>query len=337
MTVQYAPTSPGSDTSHAVVETVAGTIPVSALGTTLMHEHLFVTSEEIRLNNPGGWDEEKEVAAAIERARAMTDRGVNTMVDLTVYGLGRNIARIARVNAAVPELNIVAATGLYTYDGLPFPFIYQGPGSLMGGDEPMVQMFTSDIRDGIAGTGIKAAVLKCALENELTPGVERVLRAVAETHKRTGTPITVHTNPTAKTGLVAQRILAEEGVDPGRVVIGHSGDTTDLDYLDALIAGGTYLGMDRFGLDFLLPSDQRVATVAALAERGYADRMVLSHDASCHIDWLPPGAKEQLAPNWHHTYLHDEVIPALLKAGVTQEQLDTMLISNPRRYFTPAG
>lgn len=113
------------------------------------------------------------------------------------------------------------------------------------------------------------------------------MRAVAQAHLRTGAPITVHTSAHAQTGLTAQEILRSEGVDLGAVVIGHSGDTSEPDYLHRLIDNGSYLGMDRFGLDILLPTDERVATVATLARQGLADRMVLSHDASCHIDWFP--------------------------------------------------
>jgi phosphotriesterase-related protein len=62
--------------------------------------------------------------------------------------------------------------------------------------------------------------------------------------------------------------------------MGHSGDTADLGYLTSLADAGCLLGMDRFGLDILLPCAQRVDTVAELARRGYADRIVLSHDAA---------------------------------------------------------
>ncbi|MFJ9210839.1 phosphotriesterase [Streptomyces sp. NPDC102264] len=201
----------------------------------------------------------------------------------------------------------------------------------------MTELFVRELTEGIADTGVRAAFLKCAVEDELTPGVERVMRAVAQAHLRTGAPITVHTNANARTGLAAQDILRGEGVDLGAVVIGHSGDTTDLDYLHRLIDNGSYVGMDRFGLDMLLPGDQRVATVAALAREGFAERMVLSHDASCHIDWFPPGVRERIAPNWHYTHLHDEVLPALRRDGVTEAQLTTMLVDNPRRYFSPAN
>lgn len=314
------------------VQTVRGPVATEALGTTLMHEHVFVLSEEIRRNYPSTWNEEERVRDAVTRLRALKQRGVDTIVDPTVIGLGRDIERVARVNEQV-DLNIVPATGLYTYNDIPFFFHYVGPDTMFGGDEPMVDMFVGDITEGIAGTSIKAAFLKCAIEDQLTPGVERVLKAVAETHKRTGVPVTVHTSAPHRTGLVAQEVLRTEGVDLSRVVVGHSGDSADLDYLRELLDAGSYLGMDRFGLDVLLPTDQRVTTVAALVEQGYADQLVLAHDASCHIDWFPPGMVAEFAPNWHFTFIHDTVLPALRDAGVTDEQLTTMLVDNPRAYF----
>ena len=317
----------------AQVSTVRGPIEASELGTVLAHEHVFVLNEEIRQNYPQLWDEEAQVANAIARLTELKERGVDTIFDPTVIGLGRDIHRVARINAQV-DLNIVPATGLYTYDDVPLFFRMQGPGTMLGGPEQMVDLFVGDLERGIAGTDIKAAFLKCAIEEELTPGVERVLRAVAAAHQRTGAPIMVHTSPAHRTGLDAQRVLREEGVDLSLVMIAHSGDTTDLDYLHELIDAGSILGMDRFGLEILLPTDDRVATIAKLAAEGLADRMVLAQDASCHIDWFPPGLVETMSPNWRFTFIHDQVIPALRQAGVTDEQLTAMLVDTPRRFIT---
>ncbi|WP_033341533.1 phosphotriesterase family protein [Catenuloplanes japonicus] len=318
------------------VDTVRGPVPVGELGTVLMHEHVFVISDEFRRAAPETWDEDERVADAVQRLKALAATGVTTIADPTVIGLGRDVARIARVNAQV-DLNIIVAAGVYTLSDIPDHLRYHGPNTLLGGPEPMVELFVRELTEGIAGTGIRAAFLKCAIEDRLTPAVERVMRATAAAAVRTGAPITVHTNPGAGTGLVAQEVLRSAGVDLSTVVIGHSGDSTDLDYLRRVADNGSYLGMDRFGLDVLLPGDQRVETVAALAREGYADRMVLSHDASCHIDWFPPGVREQALPNWHYGHLHEVVLPALRAAGVTREQLTTMLVDNPRRYFTRAS
>jgi phosphotriesterase-related protein len=115
------------------------------------------------------------------------------------------------------------------------------------------------------------------------------------------------------------------------VVIGHCGDSTDLDYLKELMDAGSTIGMDRFGLDLLLPFEDRVSTVAQLCAHGYADRMVLAHDAACFMDWFDLELQPVMAPNWHYTHISDDVLPALLAQGVTQDQIDQMLVDNPRR------
>src|SRR6202043_1498001 len=119
------------------------------------------------------------------------------------------------------EINIVVATGLYTYDDVPFYFRFRGRDSESGAD-PMTAMFVADIPDGIAGTGVRAAFLKCAIEDQgLTPGVERVMRAVARAHVITGAPVMVHTHPVSQSGLAALRVLTEEGADLSRVIMAH--------------------------------------------------------------------------------------------------------------------
>jgi phosphotriesterase-related protein len=322
------------------VETARGPIDVSALGTTLMHEHVFVLSTEHVQNYGEGawWDEEERVTDAVEKLTELKGLGVDTIVDPTVWGLGRYIPRIERI-AGQTDLNIIVATGLYFDDDIPHQYSLRGPGLLIDpGVDPMVTDFTRDLTEGIADTGVKAAFLKCKVEHKgLTPGAERILRACAHTHRETGAPITVHTNSWTGAGRLAKQLFEEENVDLTKVVIGHAGDSNDLDYLKELADAGCILGMDRFGLDIYNPTDQRVATIAALAEQGYADRMVLAHDASCYIDYFPgkdaEAAKEAFSPNWNFTHISQDVLPMLRERGVTDEQLQTMLVDNPRRYF----
>jgi phosphotriesterase-related protein len=301
-----------------------------------MHEHVFILSTEHVQNYGDWWDEEARVSDAVAKLNAIHAKGITTIVDPTVWGIGRYIPRIQRIAAQV-DLNIIVATGLYAFEELPHQYAYRGRGLLLDIPEPMVDDFTGDLVDGIAGTGVKAAFLKCCVEAPgLTPGVERIARAVARTSIDTGKPITVHTSGPAQSGRLAVDLFGKEGVDLTTVVIGHAGDSNDLDYLMELADTGATLGMDRFGLDLFNPTADRVATVAALAERGYADRMVLSHDASCFIDYFG-AARDAVhaaaAPNWHYEYISDDIIPALRDAGVTSAQIDQMLVDNPRRYF----
>jgi phosphotriesterase-related protein len=321
----------------ATVETVRGQVELGSLGPALMHEHVFVLSTEYVQNyGSAWWDEEARVADAIAKLNALYAKGIHTIVDPTVWGLGRYIPRIQRIAAQTP-INIIVAAGLYVYEELPQQYAFRGPGMLLDMPEPMVTDFVGDIVEGIGDSGVKAAFLKCCVEApEPTPGVERIARAVARAHIETGAPITVHTSATVQSGRTAVRIFAEEGADLTKVMIGHAGDSNDLDYLTELADQGVLLGMDRFGLDVYNPGLERIKTVAALAARGYAPSMVLAHDANCFIDYFGADhdATRALMPDWNYEHISDAVLPALLDAGVTQAQLDTMLVENPARYFT---
>ena len=320
------------------INTVNGVIETSRLGVTLMHEHVFVLSPEIMQNYPEGWrDEEARIVDAVNRLNELKSRGIDSIVDLTVIGLGRYIPRIRRV-AEQTDINIVAATGVYTYNDVPMYFHFRGPGTDLGGPELMTDMFVRDIEEGIANTGVKAAILKCATDKPgLTPGVERVLRAIAHAHRQTGAPISTHTHARTRRGLEQQVIFKAEGVDLSRVIIGHSGDTTDISYLEELVGNGSYIGMDRFGIDTILSFEDRVNTVARMCELGHADKMVLSQDAACFNDWLPERDLPAVLPNWHYLHIHNDVIPALRSRGVTDEQIETMLVTNPRKIFETQG
>jgi phosphotriesterase-related protein len=315
------------------VQTVRGPVDTADLGTTLMHEHIFVLTADVQQNYPEEWgSEDDRVADAVRRLTELAGRGVRTIVDPTVIGLGRYIPRIQRIAEQV-DLNIVVATGCYTYDDVPFFFHHRGPALDPALPDPMVDLFVADIEEGITGTGVKAGLLKCAIDHQgMTRGVERVMRAVAAAHRRTGVPITVHTHPTSRTGLEVQRVLGDEGVDPRRVVLGHSGDTTDVDHLTELAEAGFVLGFDRFGINLATTFEARADTLVEMCRRGFAGQIVLSQDASCYIDWLAPGVMD-LLPQWHYTHLLDDVLPYVREHGVTEEQIETMLVTNPHEYF----
>ncbi|MFI5716682.1 phosphotriesterase [Nocardia sp. NPDC051750] len=320
------------------IHTVRGAVDTADLGVTLMHEHVFVLSSDMQQNYSAEWgSEDARVDDAVRRLTVAYEAGVRTIVDPTVVGMGRYIPRIARIAERVP-LQLVVATGLYTYNDLPFYLRHRGPApDRLGGKgtDPLVEMFVSDIRDGIGGTGVKAGMLKCAVDAPgITLGVERVMRAVARAHHETGVPITVHTHADSGSGLEVKRVMCvEEGVDPGRIVLAHSGDTTDLEYLTALGDAGFVLGMDRFGLNLDTPFEARADTLIEMVRRGYTGRMVLSQDANCYIDWMEPAVREAVLPQWHYTHLFDDVFPYLLDRGIEQRQIDMMLVDVPRAFF----
>ena len=311
------------------VNSVRGPVEADRLGATLMHEHIFVLSPEME-KTADQWDEAAETSRAVEKLRELKASGIDTLVDLTVIGLGRYIPRIVAIAEQVQDINIVVATGVYTYNDVPMFFHFRGPGTVLGGPEPMVDLFIREIREGIGDTGVRAGILKCASDRPgITPGVERVLRAVAQAHRATGMPITTHTpTPPEPWGLEQQRIFRDEGVDLSRVVIGHSGGTVNTDYHLALLENGSYLGFDHFGLPGIT-LEARVDAVARLCARGYAGRIVLSHDAMCFVDWFPRQVMDA-AQTWRWTYISDEVVPVMRAHGISDGDIDAMLVQNPR-------
>ena len=314
------------------VETVRGPVQAADLGWTLMHEHIFVKNPELEHNYPSPeWDEEAMHDTALAGFQALADRGISTVVDLTVIGLGRNIQRIQEVAAKTP-LNVVVATGYYTQKDLPAYFHNHGPGLYADVAEPLVDMFVRDIRDGISGTGVKAAMIKVVTDRfGITPDLERVLDAAAQAHLQTGVPITTHTNAEHRGGLEQQDFFRARGVDLQHVVIGHCGDTTDLDYLRRLMDNGSPIGMDRFGMDIMAPAQDRVDTVVRLCEAGYADRLTLSHDASFFSVNLEPSVRSRIMPNWHHRYISDQVLPEMRERGVSDATIEQIMVANPAR------
>lgn len=319
------------------VQTYRGGVEPQRLGVTLIHEHIFVRNPELERNIPSAdWDEGVMVDLAVEGLDRLRTLGVETVVDLTVPGLGRDVDLVARVAQRSP-VNLLASTGWYTSNVLPPFFQFNGPGLLIDGPDPLEELFISDIEEGIGGTRIRAAMLKVMTDAEgITPDVARVMAAAATAQQQTGVPITTHSHPASRNGLAQQAFLRERGVAPERLIIGHSGDTEDLDYLRELMDNGSTIGMDRFGMEHVLPDSRRADVVVALLERGYANRMVLSHDAAFFSHVTPPAWRAEHAPHWHMEDIHRRVIPLLKERGVSQAELDQLLIENPRRLLTPA-
>lgn len=307
----------------AIIQSATGPLDTADMGFTLMHEHVLVMWPPMYQQYPELFDRAALMDTAVKRLSAARAAGVRTMVDLTPIDLGRN-PEFIREAAQKSGMQIIVPTGLY----------YARPFYFLGRPESaMVDLFVRDITVGISTTGIRANVIKCATEPVMDPINERVLRASAKAHRQTGVPICTHTYAANRTGLDQQRIFKEEGCDLGRIVIGHSDDSDDIDYLDQIIQNGSFCGMDRIGIQRPRTDEQRADMVAALVERGYASRITLSHDASCHLDMLAPEVLEQLGANWNFTHIPNTIIPMLRERGVSDDAIEQMTVRNPRHIF----
>jgi phosphotriesterase-related protein len=324
------------------VQTVQGAVEAEDLGTTLIHEHLRVWDEAVHNQWPTAETAEEEPpylvppggdhAVAVREAKAAVDLGVKTICDPSAMFLGRDV-RFMRAVSEESGLQVVPCTGIYTYDYLPLFFQSRNP-------DQIADLFVSDIEQGIQGTEIKAAFIKVAADEPgVTENIEKVHRAAARASVRTGAPIMAHSRPASDTGPRQIEIFEEEGVDPAKVQIAHTGDSDDLGYIEGLLEKGVWIGLDRYGLNLYLPYENRQRTTKALLERDYANRMFLSADSCGTLDYFPARVLEQLAQaggaeDWTIRMVPERVLPELRESGMTEEQERTMMVDNAVGWLT---
>lgn len=313
------------------VTTVLGPIDTAKMGFTLSHEHLLISAAGIPHVYPEFVPRQAAIQEAIRRLNEARAEGISTIVDLTTMDLGRDIRAIEYVSR-VSGVNIIAATG--TWLEIPRAFRLADP-------DDISRLYIREIREGIEGTGIKAGVIKVANDaGGVTAPGEIILRAAARAQKATGVPIITHTWAPERVGDQQVGIFESEGVDLNRVCVGHSNDTTDLEYLTGLLRRGVWLGMDRYPSHRPDVPDWRVRTqtLKALLDAGHGDRILLSHDDSVTLLIQPPAARaERIKRNPDHIcFIKRHVLPYLKELGATDEQLGQLAVANPRRFFEGA-
>ncbi|HYA35646.1 MAG TPA: phosphotriesterase-related protein [Candidatus Binataceae bacterium] len=312
------------------INTATGSISPGRLGTTLMHEHLLIgwAGWELDCTVPR-FDRKTALKNSVEQLKQLKDMGLQSFVDPCPMDIGRDVTFAAEV-ADKSGVNIICATGLYKEDLGNTSYMKQRT------VEQITEVYVTELTKGIGDTGIKAGVIKCATgKDKITPYEEMCLRAAGRAHRRTGAPITTHTDE-GTMGREQLDIFASEGVDLSHVIIGHSCGSSDLKYHTDMLDRGCLLGFDRFGLDFLHPDRLRLAALIGLLGVGFENKIVLSHDSiSCWLgrglDLTPQTAK--LIENWRPSHVFQNIVPALKKAGVPQQKIEAMLIDNPRRFF----
>ncbi len=312
------------------INTVTGTISPEQLGTTLMHEHLLIGWAGWELDSAAPkFDRKTALKNCTERLKETRDLGLQTFVDPCPMDIGRDVTFMAEV-AEATKVNIVCATGLYKEDLGNTAYFKQRT------IDDIADVYVSEIEKGIGGTGIRAGIIKCATgKGQVTKYEDMCLRAASRAHKKTGVPITTHTEE-GTMGREQLDIFASEGVDLRHVIIGHSCGSADLRYHTDMLDRGCLLGFDRFGLDFVQPDKLRLAALIGLAGVGYESQIVLSHDSvACWLGRgmeLPPELAKGVE-NWTPTHVFKNIVPALKRAGVSDAKVKSMLVENPRRFF----
>ncbi|MBW2424847.1 MAG: phosphotriesterase [Deltaproteobacteria bacterium] len=319
------------------IATVTGETTSEKLGRTLMHEHLVIgfpgwESDTLR---PGPGREET-FQICVDRIQELQALGFDSLIDPCPNDLGRDVELAAKV-AQQTGFQIVCATGLYKQSEGGHPY-WQFRSNFDPQVDAMAELFIRELSEGIGETGIRAGIIKVATgTGEITAYERTILEAAAKASLETGAPITTHTNE-GTMGPEQQAILVEQGVPAHRIVIGHSCGTDDHDYHMRIARGGSYLGFDRFGLDLLFPDEKRVASLVKLIRAGGGDRVVVSHDSvwCWRGEPFPPGMLEAVKDAFDPTHFSRHIVPKLRDAGITEEEIERLVVDNPRRYFEDA-
>lgn len=319
--------SQASELAGRIVRTTAGDVPAAELGFTLPHEHTYVSLWEI----PGRFDYSGQVDDEDTLARELADYvrlGGSALVDLTVRGIGRDVARVARLADRV-GLHVVVGTGYYREPYYP-PDAMVDRRSVASLAEEMVREAT----DGIDGTGIRAGVIGEVGTDKpwVSAQEERVLRAAGRAQAETGLAVQTHTIA-SRVGLDILDLLVAEGADPTRCVVGHADWLPDLAYHLAVVERGALVSMDSWGHPDPRSRGLEATALDLLLEllhRGHGTQVLLSQDV-CYLENL-----KQFGGNGY-TYLQEHVLPRLLERGVSPAEIRMLTVDNPARVLSVTG
>ncbi|MEJ8566202.1 phosphotriesterase family protein [Elongatibacter sediminis] len=340
----------GKSAGTCLIPTARGdAIPSSKLGLTLPTELIIQESTEVNMNWPdvswGGAPEEERIAWVVEQLKyAHENFGVDTIIDRTIPGIGRNVPRMQKVAKQVP-VNIIVTTGWYTLYELPYYFHYREnfPEMYGPGDGPSLEDFiVRDIEEGILDTGVRAAAIKVLSDKygiEGTPDVRKVFGISARAHRRTGAPLLTHTVGTDMARL-QQDVFLEDGVDLSRVVLGHldrAAPDAKLSEFEFLLDRGSFISFDGWGngepnMVASNPSsrEKNLDRIVALINKGYGDHILISAGLMPFYDAFPQAFRA--GGNYHaYSRLAVDIIPTLKEMGVSDADIKRLTVDNPRR------
>jgi phosphotriesterase-related protein len=315
--------------------TVCGPVSPDDLGVTLMHEHFtFAYPGWFADDSINPYNREAAEAECLKVLEDVKKLGVKTIVDATAADVGGRDPILLRNISEKSGVQIIAATGLFP-ENVGAGNYYKWQSTMRGRnlEEDLYELFSTEITIGIRGSGVKAGIIKVATGD---PGISdyesTVFKAGVRVAAETGVPIITHTEA-ATVGPVQQELFLKLGANPEKIMIGHQNNSVDIEYaLSQLERPGFYLGFDRTNP---LMSTVAEDNLVSLVLQGYGDRIMLSHD--CIFVWLGrPGNLPAQYAGWYPDFLFKRLLPKMKGAGVTDEQIQGILVDNPRRFFSGA-
>ena len=293
----------------------------SDLGFTLPHEHTKCSLWWIE-NRWDYWELIGDEPRINEELAAYKALGGGTLVDVTPIGIGRDLARLARLSQAT-GLHIVAGAGWYRQAYYPAEARIDRRSIDDLADEIVQEFVDGPVRPGIIG--------EIGTDKPwVTAQEERVFRAAARAALRTGASVTTHAVQ-SDVGLAQLTILEDEGLDPARIVIGHCDSHPRIEHWREIVRRGAHVEADFLGMSFT-PLERAgepkvVELISTLLNEGFEKQVLLSQDV-CHDSQLASYGGNG------YTYLQKSFLPRLVEAGVNAATIKTITVENPARLLT---
>lgn len=287
-------------------------VSVLVNGITYMHEHTTINLSEVKNTEDCQLDVFNET---LKEYNKLYDKGVRNIVDVTVFGMGRNIPFVQKV-AEESKINIIYSTGFYQDEFYPIQVFRETR-------EQLAERMINEINEGIKGTGAKAEIIGeiGTSYNEWTETERKVFEAVVIAHNETKKPITTHTS-IGTLGHEQVEFFKKQNVDLSRVVIGHVDLTGDADYILKMLRDGVYVEFDTVGKESYMPDETRAEILKKIEDAGYIDHVFLSMDITrkSHMEYKG---------GFGYSYLLDTFIPLLSKHGLKDDSIEKLLVTNP--------
>ena len=293
--------------------TVLGEIKESELGVVLAHEHICCYFEYFyNMLQSDYLDKEKLIHKSAEHLLYMKDKyNLATIIDCTPVNIGRDIDLLKQVSKR-SGINIICSSGFYYTEEIVLRDV---------SEEFISKAVLLDIQKSNAGS------IKFAVEDkEMNPLSGKIFSALCTVQKESGLPFVIHTNGKNENGrMVLEEVLAK-GVKSSAVTIGHLSDSNDMDYVTEILKSGCYVGFDRI-YNSAVPGyfEQKAKDIYTLCERGFADKIILSHDGLVFNGFHTGATIREYNP---YTPIFDHLIPAMLQIGFTESEIQKFFTSN---------
>ncbi|PLR86552.1 phosphotriesterase-related protein [Bacillus canaveralius] len=299
------------------IRTVTGDLSPEKFGQTMIHEHVVLDLSHVRNDDDPILSNSEILNRELERLKAA---GCGGIVEVTNHGMGRDVISLHDISLQ-HDLPIVAATGYYIE-------AYYPPEVFEKSEDEIFELFVSEIMDGVGDTGIRAGIISeiGSSLNEMTTNEEKVFRAACRAQIQTGAPLSTHCE-LGTMGSAQLKLFNDMDVDLSKISIGHQDLNGNREEYDYLLKAGVYIQFDTIGKNNYRSEKERISDLIYLLDKGYVNQLMLSCDIT---------KKSYLKVNggFGYEYLFTDFLPQLKELGISQEEITTMMVDNPRRFLS---